>query len=140
MSAKAFPRLATLLPWLAPACLLAAVLGGVALVQAGTAAWFGVVLVALAVVPAAWVLVSALFPGRAERVCPACGTPALARASPGSTHGLACRACGWEDESASAWLLAEEEEAELERIVLAERAEAARERRLGAVDPGGRPG
>jgi hypothetical protein len=107
--------------WLAPACSLAAVLGGVAIVQAGPVAWFGAVLVLLAVIPAGWVLVSALFPGKAERRCPACGRVALERASTDATHGLACRACGWEDPSASAWLLAEEEGTVLEHVVLARR-------------------
>jgi ribosomal protein L37AE/L43A len=109
-----------LLPWLAPLAFLAAAGIGVAIVRAGPLAWFGLVLGLLALVPAGWVLVSALWPARAERTCPSCRKPALARLSKEATHGLVCRACGWKDESASAWLLAEEEEG-LERLVLAER-------------------
>ncbi|HEX6881728.1 MAG TPA: hypothetical protein VF530_00025 [Planctomycetota bacterium] len=119
-----------LLAWLVPGLMLAAVLVGVLLVRGGSSAWFGAVALALGIVPAGWVLVSALFPARAERRCPACGQDALARRSPDATHGLRCLACGWADETASAWLLAEEE-GPLEHIVLAERG---RTRREGHVD------
>jgi len=119
-----------LLAWLVPGLMLAAVLVGVLLVRGGSPAWFGAVALTLGILPAGWVLVSALFPARAERRCPACGQDALARRSPDATHGLRCRACGWADEAASAWLLAEEE-GPLEHIVLAERGRARRE---GHVD------
>jgi hypothetical protein len=95
--------------WLVPGLFLGAVLTGVTLVRAGSQTWFVVVLVGLVVLPAAWVLVSALSPARSDRRCPACGQEALARRSPDSTQGLVCLACGWADEQASGWLLAEEE-------------------------------
>lgn len=71
-------------------------------------------------VPAGWVLVSALWPGRAERGCPACRKEALVRLDARTTVGLRCTACGWRDESASGWLLAEEE-GPLEELVLSQR-------------------
>ena len=111
--------------WCAPALFLAAVLLGVWIVLARPPV-FGVLLVLLALVPVGWVLVSALWPARADRTCPTCGADALVRADACATHGLACKACGWRDDSASAWLLAEEE-GPLEELVLAER-----ERRRGA--------
>lgn len=113
-------RRAALIAWCAPPAFLAAVAGGVAIVLAQPLALLWLVLGALVVVPAGWVLVSALFPGRAERRCPACARDGLRRLDVRSTHGLTCSACGWRDESASAWLLAEEE-GPLEEIVLAER-------------------
>jgi hypothetical protein len=109
--------------WLAPLALLGAVGLGTWIVFARPLTLFGVVLVVLATVPVAWVLVSALLPAKADRGCPACEADALARSDPMATHGLVCRACGWSDDSASAWLLAEEE-GPLEELVLAARARA----------------
>ena len=109
-----------LVAWLAPGVLLGGVLVGVALVRGGSSAWFGLVIGALVVVPAAWVLISALHPARAERRCPACAAEALERCSADSTTGLRCRSCSWTDPEASAWTLAEEE-GPLERMVLAAR-------------------
>ena len=120
--------------WLAPLLLLGAVLLGAWIVLARPLSLFAWLLVALAVVPIGWVLVSALWPARAERGCPACRADALARIDPRATVGLVCRACGWRDESASAWLLAEEE-GTLEEIVLRERRRAPR-----PVDSPGRTG
>lgn len=122
------------LAWCSPALFLAAVLLGAWIVFARPFSLFGLVLAALASVPIVWVLVSALWPARAERRCPACGADALARLDVHATHGLVCRACAWRDESASAWLLAEEE-GPLEELVLAQRGRAAPGR---LVDP--RPG
>jgi hypothetical protein len=119
------------LAWCAPALLLGAVLLAAWIVFARPFSLFGLVLGAVAAVPIGWVLVSALWPARAERRCPGCGADALARLDARATHGLVCRACGWRDESASAWLLAEEE-GPLEEIVLAQRGRG-RPRRL--VDP-----
>jgi hypothetical protein len=120
---------------LLPLALLGAVGTAAWIVKARPLSWFTLVLIALAALPVVWVLVSALWPARAERGCPACGKDALARLAPESTVGLVCRACGWKDEGASAWLLAEEE-GPLERIVLAERG-----RDLpGAVDSPGKRG
>lgn len=77
---------------------------------------------AFVLVPVGWVLVSALWPGKADRRCPACGKDALQRIDSRRTVGLVCSACGQRDESASAWLLAEEE-GPLEPLVLAQREE-----------------
>lgn len=116
--ARGFPK--GLVTWLAPGLFLAAALLGVALVRSGSSTWFGAVVLALVAAPAAWVLVSALSPARADRRCPSCAREALARQSQDSTQGLRCTACGWTDAEASAWMLAEEE-GPLEGIVLAER-------------------
>lgn len=134
--------------WCLPVVLLAAVGLGLWIVRARPLSLFGAVLVGLACVPAGWVLVSALFPAKAERRCPACGADALVRLDARSTQGLRCRACDWCDPSASAWLLAEEE-GPLEDIVLAQRGRAPRPRTLErtveravdrAVDSSGRRG
>ena len=118
--------------WLAPPLYLLAVLAGAWVVFARPLPLFGGVLAFLAVVPALWVLVSALWPAKAERRCPQCRALGLERLDRRATHGLRCRACGWRDEHASAWLLAEED-GRLEEIVLAERA------RRGATSPVDRP-
>jgi hypothetical protein len=133
--------------WFAPPVLLLAVLLGAGTARRGPFSLFGLVLLALALAPALWVLVSALWPARAERRCPACGRDGLARASPRSTVGLVCRACGWRDEESSSWLLAEEE-GPLEEVVLEQRvrkqlagrapARAGRRGEAGRVDSPGR--
>jgi hypothetical protein len=120
-------RLRSWLAWCAPLAFLGAVALGVWITRAEPPL-FGLLLALLALVPVGWVLVSSLWPARAERGCPACRKDALVRADPRATHGLVCRACGWRDESASAWLLAEEE-GPLEELVLAERRRRAAERR-----------
>lgn len=96
--------------------------------------WF--LLGGLVLVPVGWTLVSALWPGKAERNCPACRKDALVRLDSSTTVGIRCTACGWRDESASAWLLAEEE-GPLEELVLAQRGRR-RERR--GVDSSGPTG
>jgi len=113
-----------------PGVFLLAVALGVWIVFHRPLSLFVGVLAALAAVPVGWVMVSALWPARAERRCPACNADALERIDRRASHGLVCRACGHRDESASAWLLAEEE-GTLEEMVLAERG---RRRRGGAVD------
>src|SRR5262245_48987337 len=107
--------------WLAPLVLLTAVLCGAGVAIAGPTALFWVVAVALVVLPAAWLVISALFPARAERRCPACHRVELARLDRKSTVGLVCRSCGWRDATASSWLIAEEEGRPLEEIVLTQR-------------------
>lgn len=72
-----------------------------------------------------WILVSVLWPARAERACPLCRAEALVRLDPHSAHGLSCERCGFRDESASAWLLAEEE-GPLEELVLEARGRGSR--------------
>lgn len=103
-----------------PLVLLATVVGSIALARANPTALFVSLFVLAAVLPLGWVTVSALWPAKADRTCPTCGASALERLDAASTHGLACRACGWRDESASGWLLAEEE-GPLEALVLARR-------------------
>jgi ribosomal protein S27AE len=73
--------------------------------------------------PIVWIVISALWPGKADRLCPRCGSNELARLDPRSTYGLRCGACDYQDDEASGWLLAEEEGA-LEEIVLSQRRQA----------------
>jgi len=111
--------------WLAPLALLVAVLCGAGVAFAGPIVLFWVVVVALVVLPVAWLVISALFPARAERRCPACGRNELTRLDRKTTVGLVCRACGWRDGTASSWLIAEEEGRPLEKIVLTQRGRGA---------------
>jgi hypothetical protein len=121
--------------WLVPPLALAAVGLGVWLGLKRPPLLFTLLAGTCLVVPVGWVLVSALWPGKADRRCPTCGKDALRRLDPRATTGLLCTACGHRDESASAWLLAEEE-GPLEELVLAQR--DARRTRPGVDSP--RPG
>jgi hypothetical protein len=122
--------------WLGPVLLLGAVVLGAGIVLAGPLACSGSC-------SAGWR--SCPPDGSSSRRCgpraPSGAVPPAARTrSRGSTraptHGLVCRACGWRDASASAWLLAEEE-GPLEEIVLAERGRArARRPRWTAPEAG----
>ena len=105
--------------WLVPPLCLTAALAGGWIVLGAPHALLGTAVVFF-LVPILWVLASSLWPARAERTCPACKSERLERIDRSATVGITCRACGWRDESASAWLLAEEE-GPLEKIVLAER-------------------
>jgi hypothetical protein len=121
---------ARLAAWAMPPLLLASVACGVAVVLRAPRGAFAVAAGSLFAVAIAWILVSVFFPARAERRCPGCGQETLERA--GGLRGLACERCGWRDDEASAFLLAEAEDAPLEPLVLAERdalAGAAAERR-----------
>lgn len=109
-----------LLPHLVPVAMILAVVLGVALVLRRPSGLLTVVLAVMLVVPALWIGISALWPARADRTCPRCGADALERLDPETTTGVSCRACGWVDETASAWLLAEEE-GPLEDAVLRQR-------------------
>jgi hypothetical protein len=106
--------------WLIAPLLLAATGAGVLFVLRGPDGVFGVCFGAVLALGVVWILVSTLFPGRAERNCPACGQRGLERIDPASTCGVRCRLCGWRDESASSFLFAEEE-GTFEDIVLRER-------------------
>lgn len=113
---------------LLPAVLLAAALTGGAIVLSRPEGLFAYAFGALVLGGLGWILVSVLNPAAPDRRCPACGEDALRRLDPDSTRGIGCRACGWQDESASAFVLAEDEVADLDRLVLEEREEARRRR------------
>lgn len=128
----AVPRRFESVGWLVAPIALAALAAGLWLALRRPPQLFGILLAALVLVPVVWVLVSALWPGKAERRCPACRQDSLARIDSSSTVGIRCSTCGWRDESASAWLLAEEE-GPLEELVLAQRA-----KQRGVDSPGPR--
>ena len=78
-----------------------------------------------------WVGVSVFWPAKADRKCPRCEEEALERLDPDTTQGLKCASCGFVDEQATGWFLAEDE-GPLEDLVLRQRAarrEAKRARR-----------
>ena len=75
---------------------------------------------ALFVLPVLWVVISALWPARADRTCPACGAGTLRRLNRRSTRGVVCQRCDHRDATASSWFLAEEE-GPLEPLVLEQR-------------------
>ena len=108
------------LAWLLAPLSLAAVAGGALFVPRLPDLSFGLVVGAGVLVLVGWIVISALWPARADRRCPECGREALLRLDPDATHGIRCGHCGFRDETRSAWLLAEEE-GPLERIVLAQR-------------------
>lgn len=109
------------LGWLFPAVWLTAIALGVLLVRLGpnwVSAWVlgGVFATALA-----WIVISTLWPARADRACPACGEESVERMDSSRSVGKRCAACGWIDETQSSWMIAEEEEEALEHLVLGER-------------------
>lgn len=101
--------------------MLLATVCGLFLVQRGLDRTFAWALAALLGASIAWLLVSVLWPSRPDRTCASCGSPTLRRRDPGSTKGVACSACGYEDPSTSSFLLAEEDGDSIEPIVIAER-------------------
>ncbi len=106
--------------WLAilvPTLFLGAITVGILIVRTEPSWLFGVVLGVLLVGAVGWVAVSALWPARANRTCPECGEESVERMDPTEVRGLTCSACDWEDPTASAWLLAEDEEPVLEDLV-----------------------
>lgn len=106
--------------WLIGPAILAAIGLGLVLVRADPF-WLFMGAIGLAVGSAlVWIAASSLWPATADRRCPVCGEDSLVRLDPLSTRGLSCSACGHTDESASSFLLAEEEGA-IEPIVLHER-------------------
>lgn len=108
------------LGWILTPLLFLSTALGMWIVLANPAGLFGWVVGGIASLALIWVLVSALFPARADRTCPACGRDTLVRVSEASTEGLLCKACAWRDETQSSFLLAEEEGA-LEPLLLAKR-------------------
>ncbi|MEX1024474.1 MAG: hypothetical protein WD226_05295 [Planctomycetota bacterium] len=125
--------------WLSPFAMLGAVIGGVAWVMSGPAGLFGYVFMALFGAAIGWIVVSVLWPARADRTCPRCGSERLERLDVSTTVGIRCAACGFEDDSKSSWLLAEDEGPPLESLVLRQRRPGtARTRRhpaSGALQP-----
>jgi len=106
--------------WLVAPLMLAAIAAGLLFVLRGPDQVFGLVFGIVLALGIAWICACALLPGKAERTCPVCAGEGLERLDRRSTHGLRCRLCGWQDETASSFLLAEEE-GPLEDIVLRER-------------------
>ncbi len=88
----------------------------------------GVVLGGLGAAMLLWIVVSVLWPARADRRCPACGKDGIVRIDEDEVVGIECTECGYRDEEVSAWFLAEEE-GPLEEIVLRDR-----KRRRSSVD------
>jgi hypothetical protein len=107
--------------WLVAPLLLASVAAGLLLVTRGADRLFAWAFGCVLALGLAWIVVSALFPGRAERECPNCGRKALVRLDPKSTRGLRCSACSWRDADTSSFLLAEDDGAPLEDIAMRER-------------------
>jgi ribosomal protein L37AE/L43A len=90
---------------------------------------FGVVFGLVLALGLVWVVVSVLHPSHADRRCPRCGRGALERADRDSLAGVRCRSCSWRDDTASAFLLAEDEGEPFEDVVLRERTSRRRYRR-----------
>jgi len=105
---------------LGPLYLLAALGGGALVVKAPTVLWV-VVLGVMFGVGFLWIAISTFSPAKPDRKCPKCGQLALRRLDPASTEGVVCEQCGWCDEAASSFYMAEEEEAALDQVVLSER-------------------
>ena len=120
--------------WLVPPLMLGAIALAVWLIVRGPDGLFGIALGGVIGLGLLWILISSLLPGKADRRCERCGAEALERMSPDSTSGIRCASCGFEDETASAWLLAEEE-GPLEATVLRQRAELRAARRSRPTPP-----
>ncbi len=105
--------------WMPP-LFLGSVLFGIVLLTRRPDGLWAYVVGAIFVVVFGWFLVSTLWPGRAERKCPACEQEGLTRLSEESHRGLRCTLCGFEDENASSFFIAEEE-GTLEETVMLER-------------------
>jgi hypothetical protein len=106
--------------WLLAPLILCAIAAALLFVMRGPDRVFGLAFGLVIGLGFSWILVSVLFPSRADRTCPQCGRKGLVRIDPKATHGLRCRFCPWSDETASAFVHAEEE-GPLEDIVLRER-------------------
>ena len=120
--------------WLVGPLMLAAVIGGAALLFHAPASLAGWVVGALVASAFLWMGAAIFFPARADRTCPSCGEPGLVRLDPETTRGLRCTRCGHEDPGASAFLIAESE-GPLEAAVLRDRARSASLRAAGRGRP-----
>ena len=106
--------------WIIAPLMMGATAAGVLFVLRGPDAVFAVVFEIVLALGVLWILISALFPARADRTCPSCGGQGLERLDRESTAGLVCRLCSWRDASASCFLLVEDE-GPFEDVVLRER-------------------
>ncbi|MEM7306757.1 MAG: hypothetical protein AAF682_08805 [Planctomycetota bacterium] len=116
--------------WLLPPLFLGAAIAAFLFVRQGPTWIFGWVFGGLFAVVLGWIMTSILWPARADRSCPVCEAEAIERVDVRTTFGRRCRACGWQDETLSTWLLAEEEEDQLENLVLEQRRARRRARRV----------
>jgi hypothetical protein len=119
---------------LLPVVFLGATLGAAFLVLRGPDRLFGWALGAMLGASLLWIVISVLFPAKADRTCPRCGAESLERSDPQRTEGLACTSCGWRDDAESGFLLAEDDGVPIEPMVLRRRAERARAADAGAAD------
>lgn len=99
---------------------LLAVAAGVLFVRQGPGPAFAVTISILGGVAVLWVLVSVFSAARADKTCPRCGSEGLRQLDPDTTLGVTCAACGFADEAASSFFLAEEA-GSLEHTVMHER-------------------
>jgi hypothetical protein len=95
--------------WLIGPLLLSSVAAGMLFVFRGPDHVFGVSLGLVLGLAFLWMLISVLFPAKPDRTCPSCGERTLERLDPQSTQGVRCSDCGWQDEAASSFLMAEED-------------------------------
>lgn len=107
--------------WLIGPLLLSVTLAAVLFILRGPDELFGWAFGGVLALGLAWILISSLFPGKADRRCPRCGVEALERLDPKTTRGLRCSACGLVDAHSSSFLLAEDEGAVIEDIALRDR-------------------
>lgn len=107
--------------WLVGPLILGSIAAAMLFVFRGPDEVFGVAFAVVLALGLLWILVSALFPASAERRCPRCRRPSIVRADAQKLTGLRCEACSWRDDSASAFIHAEDDGTPFEDIVLRER-------------------
>ncbi len=117
-----------LVAWMIGPIGLLSVAAGVLFVRQGPGEAFAVTISILGGVVLLWVLVSIFSAARADKTCPQCGSEGLRQLDPDTTLGVTCAACGFADEAASSFYLAEET-GSLEHTVLRER----RRKRTGVI-------
>lgn len=107
--------------WLVAPLILASIACAFALVLNGPDSLFGIVFGVVIALGLGWILVCSLFPAKADRKCPQCGKQGLVRLDLRTTRGIRCTRCSFRDDSASSFLLAEDEGVAIEKTVLHER-------------------
>jgi hypothetical protein len=115
------PQLGFLLQFLIPLAMLGAVGSVIYLVLRPGGGPSPLVLGGVLALVFGWVGVSVLWPSRADRKCPQCQAESLERLDPMGAVGVICQQCGWSDETASAWYMAEEELEALEPLAMEKR-------------------